>query len=114
MSQLSLTFPKHFALLSPDEIYEKVDQELLQLLKEDRRVERKPAGMHTKDLGDYLGMWANTLPEGGLLIVGMENNGSFSGCHKLSQNQVNDIEKCQHTYCPDARTESKRMRHPEK
>jgi len=77
---------------------------------EERRAERKPPGIHCKDLGDYFDMWANTLPEGGLLVVGMENNGSFSGCHKLSQNQVNEIEKCHQTYCPDARTESKRVR----
>src|SRR6266404_9914634 len=60
-------------------------------------------------LGDYFAMWANTLPEGGLLVVGMENDGSFSGCHKLSQNQLNEIEKCHQTFCPDARVESKRV-----
>jgi hypothetical protein len=103
MSQLTLVFPKHAALLSPDEIYEKVDQELLAVFKEDRRLERKPAGTHFDALGDYFAMWANTLPEGGLLVVGMENDGSFSGCHRLSQNQLNEIEKCHQTFCPDAR-----------
>lgn len=109
MSQLSIVFPKHAALLSPDEIYEKIDQELLSAFKEDRRLERKPAGTHFDALGDYFAMWANTLPEGGLLVVGMENDGSFSGCHKLSQNQLNEIEKCHQTFCPDARVESKRI-----
>src|ERR1700720_734001 len=109
MSQLTLVFPKHAALLSPDEIYEKMDQELLSAFKEDRRLERKPAGTHFDALGDYFAMWANTLPEGGLLVVGMENDGSFSGCHKLSQNQLNEIEKCHQTFCPDARVESKRI-----
>jgi|SRR5580700_9494236 ATP-dependent DNA helicase RecG len=106
MSQLTLVFPKHAALLSPDEIYEKVDQELLAVFKEVRRLERKPAGTHFDALGDYFAMWANTLPEGGLLVVGMENDGSFS-CHRLSQNQLNEIEKCHQTFCPDASVESK-------
>lgn len=29
MSQLSLTFPKHFALLSPDDLYDSASPELL-------------------------------------------------------------------------------------
>ena len=69
--QLTISFPKHSALLSPDEIYELVDQDLLGRLKEDRRLERKPAGIHGKELGDYFSMWANTVPDGGLLVVGM-------------------------------------------
>lgn len=55
-------------------------------------------------------MWANTVPEGGILVVGMENDGAFSGCHNLSQTQLTEIEKCHNTYCPDARVESKRVR----
>jgi ATP-dependent DNA helicase RecG len=54
-------------------------------------------------------MWANTVPEGGILVVGQEDNGSFTGCSKLSQNALNDIEKAGRVYCPDARTDSKRI-----
>jgi hypothetical protein len=43
MEQLNLSFIKHSALLSPDEIYEAVDQSLLASIAEDRRIERKPA-----------------------------------------------------------------------
>jgi ATP-dependent DNA helicase RecG len=109
MKQLTLSFPKHSALLSPDEIYEAVDQVLLVRLGEDRRLERKPPGIHGKDLGDYFSMWANTPPEGGIIVVGMEDKGEFTGCHKLSDNQLNALEKACYTYAPDARVESKRI-----
>lgn len=107
--QLALQFPKHTALLSPDEIYEMVDQDLLTRLKEDRRLERKPSGMHGKELGDYFSMWANTVPDGGLLAVGVENDGRISGCHQLSDKQLNALEKSHVLYCPDARVDSKRI-----
>ena len=109
MSQLSLVFPKHIALLSPDEIYEQVDEELLVKLKEDRRIERKPPSFSPKDVGDYVCMWANTPPEGGILVLGIENDSLFSGCHELGQDRLNSVEKCHYTYCPDARVESKRV-----
>ncbi|MDX6613229.1 MAG: ATP-dependent helicase RecG [Blastocatellia bacterium] len=109
VSQLSLAFPSHYALLSPDEIYETVDENLLKQLAEDRRLERKPAGMHGKDLGRWFSMWANTAPEGGLIIVGMEDEGEFSGCHSLSSDRLNKLEKSHYTYVPDARVDSKRI-----
>lgn len=107
--QLSLIFPKHSAILSPSEIYDAVDQDLLSRLHEDRRLERKPAGFHTKELGEYFSMWANTPPEGGLIVIGMEDDGRFSGCHNLTSKQINALEKSSYIYAPDARVDSKRI-----
>jgi ATP-dependent DNA helicase RecG len=109
VSQLSLSFPSHYALLSPDEIYDAVDEKLLTKLAEDRRLERKPPGMHSKDLARWFSMWANTPPEGGIIVVGMEDKGQFSGCHGLSSDQLNKLEKGHYTYVPDARVDSKRI-----
>jgi ATP-dependent DNA helicase RecG len=65
MEQLSLSFDEGpLSLLSPDDIYANADQTLLKLLKEDRRLERKPAKTHPRTLGEYHSMWANTAPEG--------------------------------------------------
>jgi ATP-dependent DNA helicase RecG len=109
MSQLSISFPKHFALLSPDEIYDSADESLLGKINEDRRFERKPAPIHGKELGDYFSMWSNTVPEGGLIAVGVENDGQFSGCHRLTPDQLNTLEKSAYTYCPEAMFTSKRI-----
>jgi hypothetical protein len=38
------------------DLEEKTSQSLLLNLVEDRRVERKPAGIHSEDLGDYVSM----------------------------------------------------------
>ena len=106
--QLSFDFSKHSALLSPDEIYHAANQPLLSKLAEDKRLERKPASIHGRELGDYFSMWSNTI-DGGLIVVGMEDKGLFSGCHRLSPDQLNSIEKSAYTYCPEARFHSKRI-----
>jgi len=109
MEQLSILFPKHPAMLSPDEIYDSVDEELLVSLNEDRRIERKAPGIHDLSLGEYFSMWANTVPDGGLIVVGMEDKGSLSGCHRLHSNKLNELESAPRRLCPDAKVESKRV-----
>jgi ATP-dependent DNA helicase RecG len=109
MEQLTLTFPKHSAMLSPDEIYEGIDSEMLTSLSEDRRIERKPPGIHDLSLGEYFSMWSNTVPDGGLIVVGIEDGGKISGCHKLPTKKLNELEKAPRRLCPEARVESKRV-----
>jgi ATP-dependent DNA helicase RecG len=48
-------------------------------------------------------MWANTVPDGGLIAVGIEDNGVFTGCNGLSQTELNEREQAGKVYCPDAR-----------
>lgn len=108
-NQLRLRFDGLLALMPVDEIYEKVDQKLLERLKEDRRIERKPEGIQARQLGDYFSMWANTIPEGGLLVVGMADDGVVMGCLSLSQDRLNDLERAGSVYCPDARFKCKRV-----
>jgi ATP-dependent DNA helicase RecG len=109
MTQLTLTFPKHFALLSPDEIWESACAELISSIAEDRRIERKAPGIQVDLLSEYFSMWANTVPEGGLVAVGVENNGKISGCHRISSTRLNELEKAPRRLCPDARIDSKRI-----
>lgn len=102
--------PAALALLTVDDIYGAANHDLLEVLGEDRRLERKTAGTgtHGQVLGEYLSMWANTQPDGGLLVIGQENDGTFSGCQKLSGERLNDIEGAVF-HCPNARVESKRV-----
>jgi ATP-dependent DNA helicase RecG len=114
MSQLSFRFETgsltsaELALLTPDEIYEMADELLLATLNEDRRLERKPAGIHSKELGEYICMWANTV-DGGLIVVGQEDGGAFSGCSRLGQDALNQLEKAGRWHCPDALADNKRL-----
>jgi ATP-dependent DNA helicase RecG len=109
-TQLQLEFePKSPFLLTVDEIYEKQSVSLILELKEDRRLERKPPGFQIRELGDYISMFANTQPGGGIIIIGMENNGIISGCSSLGTNRINELERAGHIYCPDAQFDSKRL-----
>lgn len=96
--------------LGPDEIFERADEALLEKLFEDRRIERKSAGVSGSMFAEYVCMWANTSPEGGLIVSGMSDDGRFEGCSHLSPKQINNLEKCAHDLCPDARTSCKRVR----
>lgn len=107
-SQLAFNFPV-LALMTVDEIYLRANQALLEQLSEDRRLERKPVGVHSNALGPYFSMWANTAPEGGLIVVGMQDDGVFSGVSSAGMSKLNDLERAGYIYCPDARYESKRV-----
>lgn len=110
LEQLNLSFEgKRQPLLSVDEIFADCSQTILERCKEDRRIERKPAGYSPRDLSVYLSMWANTPIDGGIIVIGMADNGQFEGCSGLSQTQLNELEKTGVVYCPDARFSTKRI-----
>lgn len=97
------------ALLTPTEIFQRVNEELLVTLSEDNRLERKPGTCRTALLGQYISMWANTAPDGGVIVVGMADNGAFDGLNELGHERLNKLERCGRTYCPDATGSSKRV-----
>ncbi len=109
-AQLTFDFPDPLLpLLTVNEIFEHADHSLLERLKEDRRLERKPVGYHAKALGDYFSMFANTKPDGGIIVIGQENDGAFSGCLKATASHINDLERTADNHCSDARFELKRI-----
>ncbi len=110
--QLELEFPSPPGQLrqlwTPDDIYNNARAQVIQDFKEDSRVERKPCGIHADALADWVCMWANTQPYGGIVFIGVEDNGAISGCRQLSPGQINKLELVK-TYCGDARYEFKRV-----
>jgi ATP-dependent DNA helicase RecG len=110
VQQLSFDFTDTLALLSPDQIYARASQKLLETLKEDRRIERKAIGIHAEELAKYFSMWANTKPDGGVVVVGIEDDGSVhAGGVSISMDAVNRLEGSAYTHCPEAQIESKRI-----
>ena len=110
--QLSFDFqPPNSALphlWTPDDIFGSSDQETVALFAEDGRVERKRVEVKAKDLGDYLSMWANTQPHGGIVFIGVGKDGTLLGCKHASTGHLNDLETTRR-YCPDAKCEFKRI-----
>jgi ATP-dependent DNA helicase RecG len=103
------TPPSSTTLLTAPEIYDLADAELLQTIKEDRRIERKVVGVQEKLIGDYLCMWSNTAPYGGLIAVGVADNGTLSGCAQKDIKHINSLESAGMIFCPDAIYESKHV-----
>jgi ATP-dependent DNA helicase RecG len=106
-TQLPLRFAP-LEVLTVEEIWANATPELLSKLREDRRIERKPAGIHAKELAEYFSMWANTV-DGGLIVVGMENNGAVSGCASAGIGHINKLDTHARDHCPDARVEVRRL-----
>lgn len=95
-------------LWSVDEIYDGASVELLKMFKEDGRIERKSARVEPRQLGECLSMYANTSPDGGVIVIGMEDDGRMTGCGRLDTSRLNAIERL-NEYCPDARYDTKRL-----
>jgi ATP-dependent DNA helicase RecG len=101
--------PATLALMTVGEIFRDASQSLLLQLKEDRRIERKSARYSREKLVDYFSMWANTSPDGGIIVLGIENDGAFAGCKSMDQKSINSYENTGHDLCRDARYESRRV-----
>jgi ATP-dependent DNA helicase RecG len=113
LRQLQLTLARtairRTELIPIDEIFERADQPLLEQMSEDRRYERKPAGIQAQALGDYMSLFANTAPDGGIIAIGIDDNGSISGCLGANTDHLNGLERAGDIYCGDARYAVKRV-----
>lgn len=111
MEQIQFEFDSPFegsALWTPRDIWVKLNQRLLEFLREDRRIERKDhKNPNLEDLAKYYSTFSNT-PDGGLLVYGIKDNGEISGCN-FSTKQLNSVETCHITHCPMAKPEFKRV-----
>ena len=108
--QLTFAFTGALAMLSPDQIYARASQKLLETLREDRRIERKPIGIHPDELAKNFSMWANTKPDGGIVVVGIEDDGTvLAGGASVTVDAINRLEAAAYTHCPEAQVESKRI-----
>lgn len=102
--------PQQAVLLSADAVFENASQELLKVLKEDKRVERKPVStIKSHLLADYFSMWANTGADGGLMAIGIADDGKAIGCLSIEIEHINRLEKEARDQCPDARYHLKRV-----
>lgn len=100
----STPLPSLPQLWTPDDIFLSCTEATIRSFKEDHRVERKSIRVKPNALADYLSMWANTQPAGGVVFLGVEDDGKISGCANASTNHINDIRGVQR-WCPDARIE---------
>lgn len=101
--------PDHIATWSPRDLWLKLDGLNLNQFLEDKRLERKSGkAVHFDALAEYASMWSNTV-EGGILLIGVEDNGVISGCSAMSQAHLNRLDSFHTQACPEAAPESRRI-----
>lgn len=96
-------------LWTVDDIYSAASQAVLDKLSEDRRIDYKSARISPRTMAESIVMFANNQPDGGVIVLGREADGTVSGCSSLSTSQLNDIEQADRVFCPDARCDFKRI-----
>jgi len=99
----------NLALLTPRDIWVRLNQRLMLQLGEDRRLEYKRIdNIDFSDLARYYRAFSNT-PDGGLLVFGATSKGIAVGCNNLPYATRNKLETFHTRMCPLARPEIKRF-----
>lgn len=114
MTQLSLLDlmekPHLDALFKPDQIFESDDGAFIARLTEDTRFDRKSARIDGNGLAICLSAFGNgPAVEGGVVAVGIEKDGTITGCKSLSESRLQEIESAGRDRCPDARFATRRV-----
>jgi ATP-dependent DNA helicase RecG len=98
----------NYALWTPRDIWVRLNQRVMEVFKEDRRIERKDyKGPSLDEMAVCYSMFSNT-PDGGLILMGVTDDGEIVGC-PFTTEQLNKIERCHITHCPLAKVETRRV-----
>jgi len=96
------------AVLTAEEIFSFADAAFMAGVHESSLIEKKSSRIQPKQLAEYLSMWANTTG-GGLIAIGISDDGTLEGFVRQSPNHVNRLEQARADLCPDAHFKSKRL-----
>jgi ATP-dependent DNA helicase RecG len=88
-------------LWTPDDIFESLTADLIDHFGEDYRLDRKSARKLPRDFGPDISAFANTPPHGGVILIGIENDGRVTGFDALGRNRLNEMQQLSDS-CPDA------------
>jgi ATP-dependent DNA helicase RecG len=94
-------------LWSENELYDGMSEKVVVETLEDHRVERKSARYNSRELGEYFSMWANTPPFGGIILLGVENDGKITGCRHVELTHINELQRTGDIFCSEARYSAK-------
>jgi len=76
---------------------------------ENQNFERKSALIQEKDLASEFSAFANSSVEGGLVVVGIENDKNITGINFVGQEKINKLIQAQRTFCPLAKADYKEI-----
>lgn len=98
------------ALAKPDFLFTTDDWRLVVSHPENTRLERKSARIDPKDLAICLSAFGNgPAVEGGVVIIGVEDDGTISGCANAPESKLKQLEFMGRDHCPDGRFVTNRL-----
>ena len=98
------------ALTKPDHLFNTDDWEFVVAHPENTRLERKSARIAPVGLAECLSAFGNgPAVEGGVVLIGVEKDGSVSGCSDISIEKIQQLESMGRDHCPDGRFITNRL-----
>lgn len=106
----ALERPTLEALFKPDAIFDLDDADLLARVPEDTRYDKKSSRVQAATLAQLLSAFGNgPAIEGGVIAVGIEDDGTIGGCKGLPENRIADIESAGRDRCLDGRFTTRKL-----
>ncbi len=98
------------ALAKPDQIFKSEDWKFVIEQQENTRFDRKSARIAPVGLAECLSAFGNgPAVEGGVIVIGVEKDGSVSGCSGISEEKIHALEAMGRDHCPDGRFQTNRL-----
>ena len=95
-------------LWTSDDIFEAANEKIIKKFGEDYRVERKSAKKDPKQIALDISSFANSSPHGGVIFIGVEDDGQITGFNINGSKDISDFEAVGQL-CPDARLSTKHI-----
>lgn len=97
-------------LAKPDYVFTTTDWKFVVSHPENTRFDRKSAKIDPKDLAICLSAFGNgPAVEGGVVIIGVDNDGIVTGCCDIPEPKIQQIEYMGRDHCPDGRFKTNRL-----
>lgn len=114
MKQLSLLEilerPTLDALIKPDQIFDSEDWDFVVQQPENTRFERKSGRVKPEILAQCLSAFGNgPAVEGGVVAIGVENDGTVTGCKQFAPDKVANLEFMGRDHCSGGRFKTRRL-----
>lgn len=97
-------------LAKPDQVYTSEDWEFVTGHPENTRFDRKSAKIAAVGLAECLSAFGNgPAVEGGVVVIGVEKDGTVTGCKATSPEKLQQLEFMGRDHCPDGRFVTNRL-----
>jgi len=98
------------ALAKPDHVFATDDWRFVAAHPENTRFDRKSARIAAAGLAECLSAFGNgPAVEGGVVVLGIEKDGTITGCSSVSEDKLQQLEFMGRDHCPDGRFSTNRM-----